>query len=197
MIIALIGCHGAGKTTLGRALEGILGWPFLDEIGARLAAQRRFRAEGVTAADAQEAFDEAVFLEETARDAAWDPRQHRIVETWHPGNLAYAAARSAMVVRRYLPRVVSMIARQPAMVIEVTAPPDVLAVRKSEAGDLAFFLEIGGAARDWASRLRLPTLARVLAHGRDATDIAAELAPELISAAASGHERIILSGGAR
>ncbi len=183
MIVALIGCHGSGKTTLGRALAARLGWTFDGEIGGRLAADPRLRPSDATAADEQTAFDDAVFREELARDAVRDPRVHRLVETWHPGNLAYAAARSASVVQRSLPAVAASIARQPAAVIEVLAPDDVIARRKSEPGRLAFFLEIGAAARAWATRLGLPVIAHAFTHERSAGELADDIAGEVLAAA--------------
>lgn len=186
MIVTLIGCHGAGKSTLGRALRERLGWLLDDEIGARLAADERFRPIGVTAQDAQEAFDEAVFREELARDEASDPSAHRLVETWHPGNLSYALARSPAVALRHRASVLTSIARRRAAVIEVMAPWEVLARRQSEPGSLAFFLERGVAACAIAAELGLPRLARVSTHGRPAEEIADEIAPALLAWARKG-----------
>ena len=184
MIAALIGCHGAGKTTLGRKLSLLLGWPFDDETGARLATDRGHRPSGVTAADAQEAFDEAVFREELARDVAWDSGAHRIVETWHPGNLAYAMARSAPVALRHLDAVAASIARQPTVVILVTAPEGVLAQRKSEEGHLAFFLAVAAASSAWAERLGLPVIAEVDTRAHPAERLAADVARMVLAAMA-------------
>ncbi len=189
MIIALIGCHGAGKTTLGRELSRRLGWPFDGEIGARLATDRRRRPSGVTAADAQEAFDEAVLCEELARDAAWDPGAHRFVETWHPGNLAYAMARSAPVVPRHIDAIAASIARQRAAVIVVTAPVGVLTRRKSEEGRLEFFLEIAAASSAWATQLGLSVIAEVDTHAHPAERLADDVARAVRAAAIRGGGR--------
>lgn len=186
MIVAIVGCHGAGKSTLGRALSVRLGWVFHEEIGARLAAEGRLRPPGIVAADLQETFDEAVFAEELARDSAWELRAHRLVETWHPGNLAYAAARSSRVAERYLGRIVDSITRQPAAILEIVAPDEVLARRQSEPGPPAFFRKVATATQAIARRLDLPSLGRVASQERAADELAWELAPRILAAAEKG-----------
>jgi predicted ATPase len=95
--LVLVGRHGAGKTTIGRRLEALLGWPFHEEIGKLLRREAILRDPGAHAFVPQPDFDERVFRLELERD-----RRHagtsRIVETWHPGNVAYAEARSPAVV---------------------------------------------------------------------------------------------------
>lgn len=185
MILALIGCHGAGKSTLGRALSSRLGWVSHDEIGARLAADPRFRAAGATAFDEQEAFDEEVFREELARDAAWDAGHHRIVETWHPGNMAYAAARSPRVVERYRRAVERSIARAPAAAIELVASREALAGRKREPGQLDRFLEVGRLAALLSKRLGIVPLCRVSTDARSVEEIVDYLHPIVTAVAGS------------
>ncbi len=186
MIIALIGCHGAGKTTLGAALAARLGWASHDEIGRRLAEDHAHRPAAVTAHDPQEAFDDAVIREELARDEAWDPREHRLVETWHPGNLAYAAARSPLVVDRYHPRIIASVKRQPTLMIEVTASREVLARRKTEAGQLSFFLDVGAASVRWAAALGLAPLARAVTDAEPPESLADEIATRVRHALVRG-----------
>lgn len=90
--IVLIGCHGSGKTTLGQNLAQVLGWPFHDEIGRRLREERLSMDQEAHAQQEQPDFDQAVWEQECHRDhTALVPR---VVETWHPGNLAYMKARS-------------------------------------------------------------------------------------------------------
>jgi len=85
MRIVLTGFMGAGKTTVGRRVAGILGWPFADldeRIEARCGASVReiFEREG-------EAAFRAVEREELARAVEPDP----IVVATGGGTLAYAA----------------------------------------------------------------------------------------------------------
>ena len=189
LTIALVGGHGAGKSTVGAALARALGVPFHDEIGRRLAERR---PAGVTAAHAQEAFDREVFAEELARDAAWSGGV-RVVETWHPGNLAYAARRSPSVVASYLP-----LALGPAVVIPILVSPEVAAARQSEPGDPAFFREVGDAAQAWAHDLDLRVLDPVRNDGPLALSVAAavgrlsEVDPAALAApSALGHRRAL------
>lgn len=85
------GPHCSGKTSILRALEheGVLAqWE--PEIGKELFYQRKFATEqqGI-------AFELEVTERELARDAICMVRKGLIgIETWHPGNLAYAAVRN-------------------------------------------------------------------------------------------------------
>lgn len=100
--LVLLGPHGSGKTTLGRELSRVLGWPFDEEIGKRLRAEVLAKDPSAHAAVPQPAFDERVIAEEIRRDAGRDKEAgHRIVETWHPGNLAFAESRSPEVAERW------------------------------------------------------------------------------------------------
>lgn len=175
MIVALIGAHGAGKTTLGRALAHRLGWPFDDEIGARLAGDALLRPPGVTAACPQEAFDEVVLRAELARDALLNRDRHRIVETWHPGNLAYASLRSPAVVKRHFRLIRAALRGQHAVIIEVTASLNTLTQRQWEVGDPSFFVSAGMRAARFARCLDMPIFDEVCSDHHPAEVLADRL----------------------
>jgi len=107
--LVLVGPHGAGKSTLGRAIAARLGVSFEGEIGKRLRDEALARDPLQHAMLSQPDFDAAVFTEELARDAQRLPGVTRVVETWHPGNLAYASSRSAGEAARWRPVVESSI----------------------------------------------------------------------------------------
>lgn len=151
MTIALLGPHGAGKTTLGTRMAEALGVPFHDEVGGRLRLDADWRPMGTLASDPQAAFDEGVFLEEVERDLTWLAQGGglRVVETWHPGNLAYASLRSPAVAARYLPVVSDLVRRCRPLCVWLCPPREVLAARQYEPGALDFFLDVGRGALDW------------------------------------------------
>ena len=175
MNIVLIGPHGVGKTSVGRELASVLGIPFHEELGWKLARDPRFRPEGRTAADSQEAFDEAVFREELRRDEA-SAGTSRVIETWHPGNLAYAAKRSPRTVSQNLSQIVCGCRRHETIVIPLVAPMEDLAARQHEPGPLEFFIDVGRQARRWAERLELMILTEVETQGCSPRDLAEGLA---------------------
>lgn len=161
MIIALIGAHGAGKSTLGRALAATLGVPFDHEIGDALGRDPAWRPPDGTAVEPQAAFDAEVFRRECARDAARG-RSPRVVESWHPGNLAYARRRSPAVAAAALRAVRTTLGDVgPVIVVPVFAPAEVLRARQHEPGDPAFFAAVGREALGCARELGLRCLPAV------------------------------------
>ncbi|MFM2152162.1 MAG: hypothetical protein RL199_597 [Pseudomonadota bacterium] len=141
-LLVFIGPHGAGKTTLGRLVAEQLGWVFQHELGRELREEALANDPNADATRSQAAFDREVCARELARDQA-SPFP-RVVETWHPGNLAYARRRDSGVdeaaVRSAAGRVAIV---QPLRIREETA-----LARLSEPGPdaqtlLRFFREVG------------------------------------------------------
>lgn len=156
MDIVLAGPHGAGKTTLGLGLAQELGVEFQPEIGRQLAEDRHWRPAGCDASMAQLGFDLEVVRRELRRDAAWPCDRLRVVETWHPGNLAYLLARSPALATWAIPQMVAACRRRPSLVVMVDCADDVLKCRQSEPGERRFFTAVGRDARRCAQLLGLP-----------------------------------------
>lgn len=167
MTLVVIGPHGVGKSTLGRALAAELDWVFHHELGETLARQTRTSGD---ASSPQVDFDRRLFGLELGRDRAWSGGP-RVVESWHPGNLAYAERRSPeLTVDFRLPSV------GPVWVLPLHAPRSVLARRKHEPGPLDFFMRVGQRAGVWAERLGLRVLPQVHTHTAPAAELARRLA---------------------
>ena len=186
MTVILIGPHGVGKTCLGLAVSVLLGVPFHGELGREMAEDPSWRAPGGTAEDEQGSFDEALFAAELRRDAGWSPGRPRIIETWHPGNLAYARVRSPHVARRFQ-AAVRAACSDDVVVQPLVAPAHVLAGRQSEPGDLDFFLRVGLAATAEARALGLAVLAPMDTHRHSPGVLAHELARRVASSRIPSH----------
>lgn len=155
--LVLVGPHGAGKTTLGRRLATLLGWRRDVEIGEVLRREALAGDGGAHALSSGEEFDLAVTRAELARDAA--SRGPRIVETWHPGNLAYAYLRSPQLAQRLDPllsRSIAGAARFGRILVQPLKIARAAAMaRRSEPGPddiVDFFLAVGDRAVAIAER---------------------------------------------
>lgn len=174
MRIVLIGPHGAGKTSLGRVLAQRLGLPFDEEIGRQLAEQGVLRQRGRCAATADDLFDAEVLRRELARDAERGETP-RIVETWHPGNFAYAARRSPTIAASYAGMRATLAGT--AYVLPVRASRTTLSRRQNEPGPLDFFINVGRDAEHRAASLGLTCLPAVHTDRMSPAALAERLEP--------------------
>jgi cytidylate kinase len=163
--VCLVGPHGSGKSTLGRLLADRLGGRFRAEVGACVRAEAIARDPGRHALLADPDFDAEVMRREIAtdRDTDWV-----VVETWHPGNVAYARRRSPEIASAYEPHLRARCAADRALVVQpLTLSREAMRARLTEAGGtvderLDFFRAVGAeasaVARAWGLRV-LPPLA--------------------------------------
>lgn len=176
----LIGPHGSGKTTVGRLVAARLGWRFDPEIGEALRREALRRDPGAHAMRAQDEFDTAVIEAELARDATAD--RPRVVETWHPGNLAYASRRSPAVAARFRDRVAAAVrAREGAVVQPLRIDEATALARLSQPGpdDIAivrFFLDVANDAEVVARDFGVPVLPYLSGSDRAPEAMADEIA---------------------
>lgn len=108
--LVFIGPHGSGKSTLGKALARRLHWQFDEEIGYYLRQKALALDPEAYAQKHQPNFDIKVIQEELKRDNL--VTDFRVIETWHPGNFAFAEARSPEVVSQFKPVVDKIISKQ-------------------------------------------------------------------------------------
>jgi len=96
-IIVLSGIPTSGKTTIGRLLEQ-KGYFYVPEI------VEQFIKQGMTTGvDANSILDEMIMEAELQRDKRLFSLKKNplIIETWHPGNIAYACLRNPSIAEQY------------------------------------------------------------------------------------------------
>lgn len=192
--VVFIGPHGAGKTTLGTRVAARLGLRFDGEIG-RVVRERALAADpGRHAMDPDAAFDRRVMAGELRRDDARIGA--RVVESWHPVNLAYAAARSPAVYDAY--RAALSERALDAIVVPLRLDAAAARARLSEPGPdglIAFFASVAERAEREARALGLRLTAPVHTS-RCTVDEAVDAALAAIASAADTRDlqRRALSG---
>ena len=161
--VVLVGPHAAGKTTLGRRLARHLGWTFHEELGRKLRQQALLEDPDAHAARGRADFDRRVIQAEIDRDQQWDDGEDRVVETWHPGNVAYACHRSPEVARDLEEQVLGVVhLHEHVLVQPLLVRPSTVRRRLSEPGPVddlvAFFSVVAEEALVLVRRWGLPLL---------------------------------------
>ncbi len=156
--LVLLGAHAAGKSTAGESLARLAAVPFDDEIGKRLAFDPAW-ALGSEADERDADFDREVFAREIARDAM--ARGPRIVESWHPANLAYAEARNESLVAPLFTQARRSAASRFAVAVFLRADDATRRQRATEAGDPAFFARVARRSLLWCDRLGIPVVGTI------------------------------------
>lgn len=165
--IVLVGPHGAGKSTWGPRIAEAFGAPFCDEIGRTLREERLRYNPDAHALRVDPTFDHEVIQSELARDDA-ALTGLRVVETGHPGNLAYAQIRSPDVYERFLPQIAKRLRNAPTrtVVVPLVMKHHTALHRLSEPGPnpltlVEFFSDVALLAREIAAELGIEVLPEV------------------------------------
>lgn len=125
-VIFFCGPHCSGKSSLLESLYKEGWFSFLGkEIGKELFYQRKFSTE-----EQDEQFEFEVSSEELKRDAKYAKMRGLIgIETWHPGNLAYAMVRNPNSVSKLISYMKESQLLSNAHGIRLTIPPEVIFAR--------------------------------------------------------------------
>lgn len=98
---------------LGKDGGGRLSIPFDDELGKRLRARELKKSHNNHAFTNLAFFDEEIMHREMLRDIL--AKGPRVVETWHPGNLAFCRERNSIIFERYRSLVISHLTSLPGL----------------------------------------------------------------------------------
>lgn len=120
---------------MGTLLAKRLRVEYHEEIGKALRREAMAIEPGLTAEKSQSEFDTEVFRREVERD--FRPFGGRVVETWHPGNLAFASLRSPDTSRLHSGALRSHVWRLsgPIWVQPLEIGQETVMARITEAGD--------------------------------------------------------------
>lgn len=171
MLIVLMGPHGVGKSTMGELIAQRLGGDFDPELGKLMALDPS--QVGISADQRTADFDRELMAQELSRDRQRDAGRITVVETWHPGNLAYAELRDhrtrdgvvegkiqtdpypagGRIPREWIAEAADQVRRQTPLFVLLSCCSEVLKKRQSEPGDPAFFHDVGARTEQWVHAL--------------------------------------------
>ena len=133
--ICFLGPHGVGKTTIGRRLAVRLDAHYRPELGRVLRDEALAISPDAVALVCDPRFDERVLSGDLEADGGLGLPARVILETWHPGNLAYAQTRCPEIASLYSSRVRhAAISTAGLVVVPLTASREVLRARLNEPG---------------------------------------------------------------
>jgi thymidylate kinase len=127
-IVVFNGIHGSGKTTVARLAAEKLGARFFCEIGGQLRNEVNYNC-----LESSEPFDQEVIRRELDRDRALiGSNCLPLVETWHPGNLAYIFTRSPRLAIGYLDKIKNQLNQLDPIIVHLSIAPDTFLRRATE-----------------------------------------------------------------
>lgn len=150
-------------------------------MGEALRLKRLAEDAGAHAARRQQDFDDKVILAELARDAKWQSGA-RVVETWHPGNAAYARQRQSQIAAAHIAAMRESSRCGFVLPLRIGKPALLARMRENAEGidkeEMAsFFLAVAAHAEEAASKWGAAVLPALLTDGQSAEEtLAAALA---------------------
>ncbi len=143
---------------------------------------------------AQQEFDDEVAAAELARDKEWEKSGggFRVVETWHPGNFAYAMQRRSQTSAARVCEMRRAVAGAVVLPLRIGGAAALARLREGNSelpdGEMAkFFLTVaaraGAAAREWGANVLPPLFTECAPPAETVAAAIAALAPYNITAA--------------